>query len=165
MCYPGPVNTGDLDGGEAHWLKKINMIFWCKTHRQHVLAGVFVFRVRTVWPLSSDLLPHTASSLGLPTLTYTYVRTVCALACAPLLFLNCDTKCYRPNWGARGMLSPILSLSVPSDALQAREAGPGDFAMCPASIIYDQSTPSAMQNYGTLSVIVKIDQLNALWFC
>lgn len=41
------------------------------------------------------------------------------------------------------MLSPILSLSVPSDALQAREDGLGDFAMCPASITYDQSTPLA----------------------
>ncbi|KAK1895330.1 Signal recognition particle 54 kDa protein, partial [Dissostichus eleginoides] len=54
--------------------------------------------------------------------------------------------CYRPNWAARGMLSPILSLSVPSDALQAWEDGLGDFAMCPASIIYDQSTPLPLQN-------------------
>lgn len=53
--------------------------------------------------------------------------------------------------GVLGMLSPILSLSVPPDALQAREDGLGVFAMCPASIIYDQSTPLALQSYGTLS--------------
>lgn len=105
--------------------------------------------VRTVWPLSSLLLSHTVSSITLYMLTYTYVQTVCALACAPLLFLTCDTKCYGPNWRARGMLSPILSLSVPLDALQAREDGLGGFAMCPVSIIYDQSTPFALQNYGT----------------
>lgn len=33
------------------------------------------------------------------------------------------------------MLSPILSLSVPSDALQAREDGLGNFTMCRAPII------------------------------
>lgn len=129
------------------------------------LVFTFLFHVRMVWLLSSDLLSHTVFSLVLYMLTYTYVQTVCALACAPLLFLNCDTKCYGPNYGAQGMLSPILSISVPSDALQAREDGLGDFAMCPASIIYDLSTPLEMQNYGTLSVTVKIDQLNALWLC
>lgn len=94
--------------------------------------------------------------------TYTYVQTVCALACA-LLFLDFDTKCYGPNWGVRGMLRPILSLSLPLDALQAREDGLGDFAMCPASIIYDQCAHLALQNYVTLylSVIVKIDYLTA----
>lgn len=77
-------------------------------------------------------------------LTYTYVQTVCTLACVPLLFLNCDTKCYGPNWVVRGMLSPILSLSVPSVALQARGDGLGGFTMCPASIIWPvQSRSSA----------------------
>lgn len=49
------------------------------------------------------------------------------------------------------MLSLILSLSVPPDALQARVDGLGNLAMCPAYIIYDQSTFSALENYGTLS--------------
>lgn len=49
------------------------------------------------------------------------------------------------------MLSPILSLSLPLDALQARQDGLGDFAMCPASIIHDQSTPIALQRCSTPS--------------
>lgn len=105
---------------------------------QHTLFGnhsqTFHSHVRTVGSLSG-LLSDTVSSLGLYMLTSAYVQTVCTLACVPLLFLNCDKKCYGPNWVVRGMLSLILSLSVPSDALQAREDGLGDFAMCPASII------------------------------
>lgn len=27
VCYPGPVNTGDLDEGKAYWLKIINISF------------------------------------------------------------------------------------------------------------------------------------------
>lgn len=72
-----------------------------------------------------------------------YVQTVCTLACAPLLFLDFDTKCYGPNWRVRGMLSPILSLSVPLDALRAREDGLGDCAMCPSSVIYEQCLDTA----------------------
>lgn len=146
--------------------KKLNMMFrWKNIPYQHVLVGIhsgILFHVDAVWPLSSVSLSHTVSSITLYMLTYTYVQTVCALACAPLLFLNCDTKCYGPNWGVRRMLSPILSLSVPSDALQAREDGLGDFAMCLASIIYDHSLSTSRLWY---SVIVKIDQLNALRLC
>lgn len=107
-----------------------------------------VRHVHAVWPLSSVLLSHTVCSLTFYIFTYINVQTECALACAPLLFLNCDTKCYGPNWGVQGMLSPILSLSLLLDALQASEDGLGDFAVCCASILYDQSTPLALQNCG-----------------
>lgn len=82
-------------------------------------------------------------------LAYTYVQTVCTLACVPLLFLNCDTKCYGPNWVVRGMLSPILSLSVPSVALQARGEGLGPCALLPS---VDQFGPFTLQMYGSQSV-------------
>lgn len=53
------------------------------------------------------------------------------------------------------MLSPIPSLSVPSDALQAEGDGLGDFAVCPPSIIYDRAAPSALRTYCLLSCIMK----------
>lgn len=52
----------------------------------------------------------------------------------PLLFLYYDTKCYGPNWLVRGLLSPIVSLSVPSVALQARGRQPG-------RLLLDQLSP------------------------
>lgn len=53
--------------------------------------------------------------------------------CASLLFLNRDTKCYRPSRSV--MLSPILSLLVPLNALQAGGNALGEFTMCHTSII------------------------------
>lgn len=130
------------------------MIFGWKTPwHQYTLVGnrsqTFHFHVRTVGRLSV-LLSDTVSSLGLYVLTYAYVQTVCTLACVPLLFLNCDKKCYGPNWVVRGMLSPILSLSVPSDALQAREDGLGDVTMCPASIIWPVQSPNTAKRWSSV---------------
>lgn len=93
---------------------------------QHVLTIL----IPAVWPLLCVLFSDKLPSPTLHMLSCTYVLTVCVLACAPLLFLDCDIKCYGPNCGARGMLSLILSLSVPLDALQARVDGLGTFALC-----------------------------------
>lgn len=123
-----------------------------------ILSEISPLHVLAVSSLSSVHSLTQFPSQSVHIITHTYVQTVCALACAPLLFLDFDTKCYGPNWGARGMLSPILSLSVPLDALQAREDGLGDCAMCPSSIIYEQFTPSPLLNYCTLSSIVCTDQ-------
>lgn len=61
------------------------------------------------------------------------------------------------------MLSLILSLSVPSNALQANEDGPTDFAMCPASIKYDQFNELALYSFSLFLAIVNI--VNSLLYC
>ncbi|TNN89062.1 hypothetical protein EYF80_000350 [Liparis tanakae] len=69
----------------------------------------------------------------------------------------------QPDWPAllEGMIlacpAPYITVAqghLPSDAPQASEHGLGDLAMCPASIIHNQSTPVPLQHYATVSIIV-----------
>lgn len=83
--------------------------------------------------------------------------------CSSLLFRNRDTKCYGPSQSACGMLSPILSLLVPLDALQAGGDAMGDFTMCHTSIIWpSQPLRTAVRS---CFIIIKTNLLIAFWIC
>lgn len=150
-----------MDGGKSSWCKTIKFkwtksVFLFLNEKFLLNTGCCFFIVFLLFQVSSPLtlsLPTHFFPITLYMFLCTCEPALCTLACASLLFLNCDIKCYRLNWGTQGILSPILSCSVAPDALKPREGGLGNFAMGSAYITHDQSNPSVLKNHGTNSVL------------